>query len=775
MKEQKSIHMMTMGVIRMEPFSGKGEPEPGMGGITGRHGPVSSGSVPFPRTGWRRALGLALGGWLLFSPVTGLSRQTLGRSGNPETAGAAARGRERREPSRRAVRRRARQTGERSPGTRNAKRITESGPEDGPGQERAERARPGGGVRLASATPPGLSGGTGRSPEVQVTSESVTHRVRLAPNGVVVVEFPLADALYAVHPGNQNIVEVDIDKDHKPNDPVVFRPGPNFDPTMRTQTAHSLQFISGLFVTLIFEPVDRIEDNDHRIILQYDIARIRGIRAEKGLATNLVRRPTSPLLEEDPKQQPLPPTQPELLPPLPPAERRKTDVPANQARTPSPGTERESAPEPPPRQAPARMPSPVNPPPPSPTSALPRTEAVPSPVTAGATPVGSPTPATQMPSAGVATDGRSPETSPAPDIRRAETERTPAPSGATGSREEPAGDYRRPLSIPSFTMLGLQLAAEERRQAQVTSATPRTAVDGENGKVLHPQLADAPRDKSRQKKSSPFPSPASDAQRGSRSGAAGGAVSEVELYRLEGKTPTHVTHSWRGAEGTDPAWSSTPRFQLVQYGGGSYGGGNPVSPGGNPGAGEGASGPTPAEREKYRLITEYYQSLGLSVAQIHALRLDLERRVQNHRKQKSTDWLSQIDVKQSRQTFSRWPAMVCFVEIIDEPDFPGLRRYVLSITVHEKAERPVYLASLDPDIFVITRNGKTIVNTERLIPLVTLSGSTDSVIRPGETAYFGIAIPRPVLSDNQILEIGFIDAEKANRPILAREFRIRRP
>lgn len=136
---------------------------------------------------------------------------------------------------------------------------------------------------------------------IQLTSSSLTYRIKLARRGVTVVEFPADDAVYAIHPGNSNYVILDgvgeTPTPRRPADPLVFRPGEGYGQKgVQTTTMYAVQFVSGLVVSLIFDPVDNLKDNTNRVILNYNVRDVVVNRRQLGLETNLVHKKKSPLL-----------------------------------------------------------------------------------------------------------------------------------------------------------------------------------------------------------------------------------------------------------------------------------------------------------------------------------------------------------------------------------------------------------------------------------------------------------------------------------------------
>ncbi len=191
-----------------------------------------------------------------------------------------------------------------------------TGPESKP-------ANPFDGKRSAYDVPSDLTFGEA---SVTVKSSSLTHKVAIATNGVIIVEFPADDAVYSVHPGNQALVELDgmnsreNDRRPLPTDPLVFRPGAEFPSTTKNgknaATLYTIQFVSGLVVTLKFYPVSDLDLNTNRLVLSYSVSDIQQARTTAGLSANMVKRPQPKVLDNtparpvpvEPKSSVLPPT-----------------------------------------------------------------------------------------------------------------------------------------------------------------------------------------------------------------------------------------------------------------------------------------------------------------------------------------------------------------------------------------------------------------------------------------------------------------------------------
>jgi hypothetical protein len=126
--------------------------------------------------------------------------------------------------------------------------------------------------------------------ELEVRRSQLVHRVAVAPNGVVAVEFPADDAVVSEHPGNRDLVTLDgADEAETPatrrraTDPLIFRPGPGFTVAKsgKPLTASGVHFGSGLHVAFLSYPVADLSRNARRLILKYDLAEIAAARGRR--------------------------------------------------------------------------------------------------------------------------------------------------------------------------------------------------------------------------------------------------------------------------------------------------------------------------------------------------------------------------------------------------------------------------------------------------------------------------------------------------------------
>lgn len=143
------------------------------------------------------------------------------------------------------------------------------------------------------------------SGQAQVTvrgNEDPVVRVGLALHGPVIIEFPVADNFFAVHPGGSQIVTFDESPTLATDHYLVFRAGTNFALAAENTPARSearasvsVQMQSGLFVTFLFYPVKDVSRMAHRVVVMYARDEVVAARRAAGLAINLDNKtpPTS--------------------------------------------------------------------------------------------------------------------------------------------------------------------------------------------------------------------------------------------------------------------------------------------------------------------------------------------------------------------------------------------------------------------------------------------------------------------------------------------------
>jgi len=125
-------------------------------------------------------------------------------------------------------------------------------------------------------------------------NEDPVVRVGLAQHGPVIIEFPVADSFFAVHPGGSQVVTFDESPTLATDHYLVFRVGTNFalaaeNTTVRAEAraSVSVQMQSGLFVTFLFYPVKDVSRMAHRVVVMYGRDEVVAARRAAGLAVNL--------------------------------------------------------------------------------------------------------------------------------------------------------------------------------------------------------------------------------------------------------------------------------------------------------------------------------------------------------------------------------------------------------------------------------------------------------------------------------------------------------
>ena len=119
-------------------------------------------------------------------------------------------------------------------------------------------------------------------------------RLGLSPNGATIVEFPAADKLFNIIPGNSNLVTVEESPTKETDRFIIVRPGDGFasPATMANArrapaTSVIMQMQSGLVLTFLFYPVQQLAEQAHRVVVTYDRNEVIAARRAAGLAVNL--------------------------------------------------------------------------------------------------------------------------------------------------------------------------------------------------------------------------------------------------------------------------------------------------------------------------------------------------------------------------------------------------------------------------------------------------------------------------------------------------------
>ena len=119
-------------------------------------------------------------------------------------------------------------------------------------------------------------------------------KLGLSPNGATIIEFPAADKLFNIIPGNSNLVTVEESPTKDLDRFIIVRPGEGFaSPTTMAQarrqpaTSVMAQMTSGLVITFLFYPVPQLAEQAHRVVVTYDRNEVVAARRAAGLAVNL--------------------------------------------------------------------------------------------------------------------------------------------------------------------------------------------------------------------------------------------------------------------------------------------------------------------------------------------------------------------------------------------------------------------------------------------------------------------------------------------------------
>src|SRR5262245_39904616 len=147
-------------------------------------------------------------------------------------------------------------------------------------------------VMLATPTPADFLSGEAN---IAVSgNQNPVIRLGLSPNGATIVEFPAADKLFNIIPGNSNLVTVEESPTKETDRFIIVRPGDGFasPATMASArrapvTSVIVQMQSGLVLTFLFYPVQQLVEQAHRVVVTYDRSEVVAARRAAGLAVNL--------------------------------------------------------------------------------------------------------------------------------------------------------------------------------------------------------------------------------------------------------------------------------------------------------------------------------------------------------------------------------------------------------------------------------------------------------------------------------------------------------
>jgi len=144
------------------------------------------------------------------------------------------------------------------------------------------------------ATPPPADFLSGEANVAVSGNQNPVIRLGLSPNGATIIEFPAADRLFNIIPGNSNLVTVEESPTKETDRFIIVRPGDGFasPATMANArrapaTSVIVQMQSGLVLTFLFYPVQQLAEQAHRVVVTYDRSEVTAARRAAGLAVNL--------------------------------------------------------------------------------------------------------------------------------------------------------------------------------------------------------------------------------------------------------------------------------------------------------------------------------------------------------------------------------------------------------------------------------------------------------------------------------------------------------
>ena len=119
-------------------------------------------------------------------------------------------------------------------------------------------------------------------------------RLGMSQNGVTMIEFPVADRFFAIHPGNSELVTIDESPTKATDHFLVMRAGSGFaSPSVTTNVGRGpassiiVQMQSGMVITFLIYPVPYLSQQAHRCVVSYDRNEVVSARRAAGLAVNL--------------------------------------------------------------------------------------------------------------------------------------------------------------------------------------------------------------------------------------------------------------------------------------------------------------------------------------------------------------------------------------------------------------------------------------------------------------------------------------------------------
>ena len=124
------------------------------------------------------------------------------------------------------------------------------------------------------ATPPPADFLSGEANVAVSGNQNPVIRLGLSPNGATIIEFPAADKLFNIIPGNSNLVTVEESPTKETDHFIIARPGDGFasPATMANArrapaTSVIVQMQSGLVLTFLFYPVQQLAEQAHRVVV----------------------------------------------------------------------------------------------------------------------------------------------------------------------------------------------------------------------------------------------------------------------------------------------------------------------------------------------------------------------------------------------------------------------------------------------------------------------------------------------------------------------------
>lgn len=119
-------------------------------------------------------------------------------------------------------------------------------------------------------------------------------RLGMSQNGVTMIEFPVADRFFAIHPGNSELVTIDESPTKATDHFLVMRAGSGFaSPSVAAGAGRGpassiiVQMQSGMVITFLIYPVPYLSQQAHRCVVSYDRNEVVSARRAAGLAVNL--------------------------------------------------------------------------------------------------------------------------------------------------------------------------------------------------------------------------------------------------------------------------------------------------------------------------------------------------------------------------------------------------------------------------------------------------------------------------------------------------------